>query len=102
MFKLKKIGVMSMAKLYGVLMAIFGLLVGLFYAGLGLMISNIPAEAKDAAGLTGGAEIMFGPWAILIMPLLYGIIGFFSGLIGAWVYNIVAKRIGGLELELVK
>jgi hypothetical protein len=34
---------------------------------------------------------------MLFMPLMYAISGFIFTLIGAWVYNFLAKRIGGIE-----
>ena len=35
----------------------------------------------------------------LMMPLMYVVIGFLFTLLGAWVYNLVAARIGGFEFE---
>jgi hypothetical protein len=101
MFKLKKIGALSLAKVQTIFMAVFGLFVGLFYAILGLLISNLSADVQQEAGLAGAGEL-FTPWAILIMPIMYAIIGFVLGLICAWLYNLVAKLVGGIELELVK
>jgi hypothetical protein len=34
------------------------------------------------------------------MPVIYGVLGFISGLIGALLYNLLAKWVGGFELEL--
>jgi hypothetical protein len=36
----------------------------------------------------------------MALPLIYGTLGFFSGAIGALLYNFCAKWMGGLELEL--
>jgi hypothetical protein len=36
-------------------------------------------------------------FAIILMPVLYMAIGFVFTLFGAWVYNVVAARIGGFE-----
>jgi len=32
-----------------------------------------------------------------LMPLLYTLFGFVFTLVGAWVYNLIAARIGGFE-----
>jgi hypothetical protein len=38
------------------------------------------------------------PWFVLIiMPILYGMVGFIFTLIGCAVYNFLAKRIGGVR-----
>lgn len=34
---------------------------------------------------------------MLALPFIYTIFGFLSALFGAWVYNAVAKRMGGIE-----
>ena len=54
---------------------------------------------------TGQAEeawlgLLFGVGSIIFMPLFYGLFGFICTLVMAWLYNVVASRIGGLELEL--
>jgi hypothetical protein len=36
----------------------------------------------------------------VLLPLLYGILGFIGGAIGAAVYNLFSGIVGGLELEL--
>jgi len=49
------------------------------------------------AGAAAGA--IFGIGAVILLPLLYGIIGFVVTLIGAWIYNAAAKRVGGIEIQ---
>ena len=39
---------------------------------------------------------------LVLMPLLYTLMGFVFTLIGAWVYNMLAARIGGLEFTTVE
>ena len=34
---------------------------------------------------------------LLVMPFFYALFGFLFTLFGAWVYNFVAKRVGGIE-----
>ena len=34
----------------------------------------------------------------LLMPIIYGIIGFPATALGCWVYNLLAKNIGGIEV----
>jgi hypothetical protein len=36
----------------------------------------------------------------ICLPLFYGIIGFFGGAISAFIYNVVAGFMGGIEFEL--
>ena len=34
------------------------------------------------------------------MPILYAVMGFTMGVIGAWFYNVIAKWIGGIQVEV--
>jgi hypothetical protein len=36
----------------------------------------------------------------ILMPVIYGVMGFIGGVISAAVYNLVARWIGGIELEV--
>ena len=82
MVVIKKLGVLSVAKLQAVLMAIVGFIAGLSFAVFG--------------------DILFpglGLLTIVIMPIIYAIMGFIGGAIGAFLYNIVAGWVGGIEIE---
>lgn len=92
MQKIKKMGILSLAKILGILYAIFGLVVG---ALLSLF---------SAIGFAGAADIglFFGTASIIIFPIIYGVMGFAGGLITAFFYNLIAGKIGGLEVEITK
>ena len=91
MQKIKKIGVLSLAKIFGLLYALIGLILGALFAVLSLF-----GFSAEETGL------FFGVASIIIFPILYGIMGFVGGLITAFFYNSVASKIGGLEVELTK
>ena len=97
MVVLRKIGVMSVARVYAVIMAIFGLVVGLFAAlflvPIGMMMEEF---VPFAAGMSAGLGLL----SIVVFPIMYGIMGFVMGAVCAWIYNIVASKIGGIELTI--
>jgi hypothetical protein len=43
---------------------------------------------------------LIGACAIVAFPILYGAMGFVSTLVGAWLYNILAGAVGGIEMDL--
>lgn len=82
-----------MAKIYGLLMAITGLILGLFITVVNLTvppISGLPAYS------------LFGVGAIILLPIFYGVLGFVMGSFTAWLFNLIARFTGGLELEFDK
>ena len=95
MVVLRAVGVMSVAKVSAVLMAIAGLIEGMVFAGLGTMIGSL-AEGTPMAAL--GA---FGFMAIIMFPIGGAISGFIGGAVSAILYNLVAGKIGGIELDLI-
>ncbi len=90
----KSIGVLSVGKVVGCLYALLGLIIG----GLFSLISLVGAAAGGPdAGL---AALLLGGGAIIIFPILYGVIGFVGGIVSAALYNLVASFTGGIEIEL--
>jgi uncharacterized membrane protein len=47
--------------------------------------------------LGSGGQQHASPAFLLILPFLYAVIGFVVTAFCAWVYNIVAKQVGGIE-----
>lgn len=95
MVELRRIGVMSMAKLEAVILAAVGLIMGLFVALFGALGAMLPGSE---AGLLG---MGLGLVAVIGLPIAYAIFGFIGGAIGAAIYNAFAGLIGGIRLELV-
>jgi hypothetical protein len=44
--------------------------------------------------------MLFGAGATVAAPILYGVIGFVSTLIAAWLYNVIAGFVGGVEVDI--
>jgi hypothetical protein len=90
---IKRVGVLKLAVFQMVLMAIFGVLIALLFMGFGAMIGGLGGQASAIAGAAGIA-------ALIIFPIMYGVIGFIAGAIGGALYNLVASMIGGIEIEV--
>ena len=91
MAKLKRLGVLFSAKLQAILMAFVGLIAGILYAFGGAIYELLTGT------LNSGTVLAFG--ALIGMPLVFAAIGFVAGAIGALLYNFVAKRVGGIEMD---
>ena len=80
MQEIRRIGLLSLAKIQAVLMAILGL-----FGIVGLIL------AKKSS---------FNAVVLILVPVSYAVIGFVAGAITALIYNIVARFIGGVKIEL--
>ena len=94
MYEIKKIDILSLAKIFGVLYFLLGLIVGFiffFISLVGLIFS------ENSSGAMGS-----GVLSIILFPLFYGFTGFISGIIMGFIYNFISDWIGGIKLELKK
>ena len=89
---LRRIGPLSAAKISGVLYLAIGLIAGFMMAAMSFFM---PRTEETGIFL----NLFFGFGAIIFLPIFYGVMGFFAGLIGAALYNLVAGFIGGLEMD---
>jgi hypothetical protein len=91
----KRIGPMSCAKLAGTLYGIVGLCIGAVLSLVSL-VGGFAGQSGDSAAFAA----IFGVMAIVIVPVLYGGMGFVTTLIGAALYNVLAGVVGGVEIDL--
>ncbi|MEZ4703257.1 MAG: hypothetical protein R2834_23210 [Rhodothermales bacterium] len=89
---LKHIGVASAARITGIVTAALGLIVAVLYLPILTLLSLFDGSG-ESFGMTMGFAFL------IIFPILYGLMGFLIGAFYAWLYNIVAERFGGLEME---
>jgi hypothetical protein len=90
---IKRIGVLKLAIFQSALMAAFGLIAAFFVLLFGSMFSGFNGQASSYA-MAGGIA------ALIFFPILYGIIGFIAGALGAFLYNVVASIVGGIEMDV--
>lgn len=90
---IKKIGVLSAAKIGAVLYAGIGLLIGAVFSLISLAGVGALGEGSAIIGL------VFGVGAIIIAPICYGILGFVVTLISAALFNVASGMTGGIEIE---
>jgi hypothetical protein len=92
--RVKNIGAMSLATTMAVLYAALGLIAGAIIALISMAMPAAMGNSSMMFGMVGGVA------SIIVFPLIYGCIGFVAGLISAFVYNIVARMTGGVQLTL--
>jgi hypothetical protein len=98
---IKRLGVFSVAKIYALINAVFGLIFGLIG---GVFFAIFTAAMSGASGGSSrdvpvlGAGIGFLA-AIILYPVIFGILGFVVGATGAAIYNLASRFVGGIEID---
>lgn len=99
---IRRIGVLSAAKIAAVIGAVAGVLAGvMFYllGSLGGFASAASAGQSEADAAVGAFLTGMGLLSIVVLPVVYAIFGFIGGAIQAFLFNIAARVAGGLEVE---
>lgn len=97
---LQRIGPLSAGKLCGVLYFVVGLFIGVIASFVGIIGAFAGAQAEGAPSPFFG--LAFGIGAVFFLPVLYGSLGFLSGVIGSAIYNVAARFIGGIQIEITQ
>ncbi len=86
MKKLKRIDPKSTAKFLGLFYAVLGFL------GCAIFLIMSLFSTKSAALIA----LVF----TVLVPIFYGIMGLVIGYLMAFIYNLIAERIGGIQIEI--
>ena len=73
--------------------ACMGLILAPLFLLMGVLAAAVGQRNNPLAGI-------FSVGVALLLPVFYGGIGFIAGAIGAFFYNLLARWVGGFELEL--
>src|SRR5947207_1869540 len=97
--KLKRIAPLQAGKMLAALYGLLSLVLVPFM--LAFMAFGGLAARSQGGGNVPALPLMFGMGLgfMIMLPLMYTLMGFVFGVIGAWVYNLLAKWIGGFELD---
>jgi len=84
--KLKKISMKSFILIFSTINVLAGFILGII-----VTIASLAAPEEQGAAL--------GAWAILIFPIVNGLLGVITGAFLTGMYNFLANYFGGLEFE---
>jgi|ERR1051326_187068 ABC-type antimicrobial peptide transport system permease subunit len=100
---IKRVGVLSLAKIQGLLMLVIGLIIGVVYGLIFILFgaaltSLMPKDESQA--LSAGGTVLIGVIMMIAIPITYGLLGFIGGAIGGLIYNALARVVGGIKIDL--
>lgn len=88
--RLRRINPIQAGVVAGVLYALIGIVMALLYIFVFSVgrLANSPNPVPSAAGLLA-----------IFVPFIYAALGFIGGAFSAWIYNVAAGWVGGVELQ---
>lgn len=89
MQQIKSFGIVQTAKFFGVMYSAISAIFAIPVAIIGTLVSVMAGKPQG---------LLFP--LVLLAPIAYGIITFIFTAFGCWAYNVIAQRIGGIEIEL--
>ena len=92
---IRKVGIWSVARMYGALSGGMGLIFGLIIAVLSAVGMTL-AEGDEPPFIAAA----MGVGAVVILPIFYGVLGICAGAIGGALYNLLAGIVGGVTIEV--
>jgi hypothetical protein len=103
---INRVGPLSVGKIAAFLYGIIGLFVGALFAVFALFGSLAAGTAGHGTEVEGPAAAfgalfgVAGVAAIIIAPLFYAFMGFIGAVIMALIYNLVARIVGGIQVDV--
>ena len=99
--QIKRVGVFSYAKITAVTNAAFGVIIGVIYGLIFMVVGGaIMAGAGRGSAGAGAGSFFIGLLMMVVIPIFSAIAGFIAGAIGALIYNVASGFVGGIELEV--
>ena len=98
---LSRVDPLSVMKVGGIIYGCLGLGIAILFAiffSIGTMTGTM--SGQQGFPITGVMGVVFGLLAVIIIPILYGVMGALIAGLMALLYNFVARRFGGVMYEV--
>lgn len=92
----KRVAPASLGKMVGGVYALIGLVMAVLAVPFLLLAAALDPTGSEMAWLGLGTGLAM----VLVMPIMYGLLGLIGGALVAVVYNMLARPLGGIELQL--
>jgi hypothetical protein len=89
----KRIAPLQLGKILAILYGAMGLLALPFFFIAMLVASHMQTPQR-------GVFAFIGVGMAFLLPIFYACMGFVVGVVGAAIYNVIAKWVGGIEVEV--
>jgi hypothetical protein len=91
--RIKRVAPLQLGKIMALTYGIMGLLLCPVFLIMSFLMPH--GANQQRVGM-----MAFGTGVAIALPFFYAAMGFIFGVIGAFIYNIIAKWVGGIEVEV--
>lgn len=92
LYRIRRFGIKQTSKTAGIVYFVLGIvLIPFFYIAMSTQPPSGDAARPEA----------IAPLTLLMLPALYGIVGYAMTALILFIYNRIAKNVGGIELDIV-
>ena len=100
MVELKNYDVVSVGRVVAGMYAIFGAILAIIYFFVIVVVGLIAGASQNNVLLGLVFGILIGLLLGALFVGFYVLVGFMAGIIGSALYNVVAKKLGGIKMEV--
>jgi hypothetical protein len=97
MRRIKRFEPLSVMKISAICHAVLGLIEGAFFS---VFFYTLVPGMPNMERLPHGFALFFSGFAIVLFPILFAVMGAIVGGLGAAIYNVSARFVGGIEVEV--
>jgi hypothetical protein len=97
MKKIKKFEPLSVMRIFAICYGLMGLIEGAF---LSMIFLVMPMAAPAQQQIPHWLGVFFGGLSIIFFPILFGLMGAIMGGLSAVIYNVSARYVGGIQVEV--
>jgi len=97
MRKIKKFEPLSVMRIAAICYGVLGLLEGAIFS---IVFSLAPMASAGEHPMPRWMGLLFGGLSIVFFPILFALMGAIMGGLGAVVYNVSARFVGGIAVEV--
>jgi hypothetical protein len=92
--QIRNITPLSLGKVIGILYVCIGGIIGIVVACL--LLIPIIIDGRIQVPIAFGIAVI----GTLSISIIYGLLGWITGIATAYIYNLIAKRLGGIEIDI--
>jgi hypothetical protein len=97
MRKIKKIDPLSVMKIAAICYGVVGLIEGALFS---VIFAIAPLADHGTGNIPRIVSLFFGTFAIIFFPIFAALLGAITGGLGAVVYNVSARFVGGIQVDV--